>query len=195
MAKTIRSHPTSHILVLEPFFGTTFIFSGFGPKMDLRFLHFPTSLRVKRPRPKGKKMRMDHPFILVCLSKCNFLLVFTIISPFVCETHFLKLLSYFNSFVYLQFKYGRLQIIISSKQSSFFKIRTLSQRYIHIFMVRTWLDRRAHAALHVCAKQSLPEAWTPSSVCVFTKNRKCQIPRTVSHWRYTQSNQLVIKFD
>ena len=67
MAKTIRSHPTSHILVLEPFFWTTVIFSGFGPKMDLRFLHFPTCLRVKRPRPKGKKMRMDHPFILrVC---------------------------------------------------------------------------------------------------------------------------------
>ena len=64
MAKTIRSHPTSHILVLEPIFGTTLIFSGFGPKMDLRFLHFPTFLHVKRLAPKGKKMRMDHPFIL-----------------------------------------------------------------------------------------------------------------------------------
>ena len=64
MAKTIRSHPTSYILVLEPIFWTTLIFSGFGPEMDLRFLHFPTSLQVKRPRPKGNKMRMDHPFIL-----------------------------------------------------------------------------------------------------------------------------------
>ena len=64
MAKTIRSHPTSHILVLEPNFGTTLLFSKFGPKMDLRILHFPTSPQVKRPSPKGKKMRMNHPFIL-----------------------------------------------------------------------------------------------------------------------------------
>ena len=82
MAKTIRSHPTSHILVLEPFFGTTVIFSGFGPKLDLRFLHFPTSLRVKRPRPKGKKMRMDHPFILGFCQNLTFDIVFTIIFPF-----------------------------------------------------------------------------------------------------------------
>ena len=32
--------------------------------MYLRFLHLPTSLQVKRLAPKGKKMRMDHPFIL-----------------------------------------------------------------------------------------------------------------------------------
>ncbi len=64
MAKTIRSHPTSPFILPEPIFWTTLIFSGFGPKMDLRFLHFPTSLRVKRLAPKGKKMRMDHPFIL-----------------------------------------------------------------------------------------------------------------------------------
>ena len=79
MAKTIRSHPTSHILVLEPTFWTTLIFSRFGPKMDLRFLHFPTSLQVKRPRPKGKKMRMDHPFILGFCQNVTFDLVFTII--------------------------------------------------------------------------------------------------------------------
>ena len=82
MAKTIRSHPTSHILVLEPFFWNTLKFSGFGPKMDLRFLHFPTSLRVKRPRPKGKKMRMDHPFILGFCQNLTFYIVFTIISSF-----------------------------------------------------------------------------------------------------------------
>ena len=82
MAKTIRSHPTSHILVLEPIFGTTLIFSGFGPKMDLRVLHFPTSLHVKRPRPKGKKMRMDHPFILGFCQNLTFDMVFTIIFPF-----------------------------------------------------------------------------------------------------------------
>ena len=81
MAKTIRSHPTSHILVLEPILGTTFIFSRIGPKMDLRLLHFPTSLRVKRPRPKGKKMRMDHPFILGFCQNVTFDMVFTIIVP------------------------------------------------------------------------------------------------------------------
>ena len=78
MAKTIRSHPTSHILVLEPIFGTILIFSGFGPNMDLRFLHFPTSLQVKIPRPKGKKMRMDHPFILDFCQNVTFDIVFTI---------------------------------------------------------------------------------------------------------------------
>ena len=64
MAKTIRSHPTSPCILPEPICWTTLIFSRFGPKMDLHFLHFPTSLHVKRPHPKAKKMRMDHPFIL-----------------------------------------------------------------------------------------------------------------------------------
>ena len=79
MAKTIRSHPTSHILVLEPTFWTTLIFSRFGPKMDLPFLHFPTSLHVKRPAPKGKKMRMDQPFILGFCQNVSFDSVCTII--------------------------------------------------------------------------------------------------------------------
>ena len=79
MAKTIRSQTTSHIFVPEPTFWTILIFSGFGPKMDLRFLHFPTSLHVKRPRPRGKKMRMDHPFILGFCQNVNFDMVFTII--------------------------------------------------------------------------------------------------------------------
>ena len=82
MAKTIRSHPTSHIFILEPTFWTTLIFSGFGPKMDLHFLHFPTSLQVKRPPPpKGKKMRMDHPFILGFCQNVTFDMVFTICFP------------------------------------------------------------------------------------------------------------------
>ena len=80
MAKTIRSHPTSHILVLEPIWGTILIFSKFGPKMDLRFLYFPTSLRVKRPAPKGKQMRMEHPFILGFCQNVTFDTVFTTIS-------------------------------------------------------------------------------------------------------------------
>ena len=125
MAKTIRSHPTSHILVLKPILGTILIFSKFGPKMDQHVFHFPTSLQVKRPAPKGKKMRMAHPFILdSCqnLTFCQYLPSF-----FNClgKTHFLRLLSYFNSFVYLRFKYGRPQISIISKQKSYFKIRTI----------------------------------------------------------------------
>ena len=90
MAKTIRSHPTSHILVWEATFWTTLIFSKFGPEMDLRFLHFPTSLRVKRPRPKGKKMRMDHPPILGFCQNLTFDIVFTIVSHFLVKTHFLN---------------------------------------------------------------------------------------------------------
>ena len=82
MAKTIRSHPTSPFILPEPIFWTTLRFSKCGPEMDLRFLHFPTSLRVKRPRPKGKKMRMDHPFILGFCQNVSFDLVFTIRFPF-----------------------------------------------------------------------------------------------------------------
>ena len=78
MAETTRSHHTSHILVLEPNFWTTLIFSRFGPKMDLSFLHFPTSLHVKRLAPQGKKMRMDHPVILFVCRNVTFYIVFTI---------------------------------------------------------------------------------------------------------------------
>ena len=130
MAKTIRSHPTSHILVLEPILGTTFIFSRFGPKMDLHFLHFPSSLHVKRPRPKGKKMRMDHPFILGFCQNLTLILYLPSFFHFFGKTYFLKLLSYFNHFVYLRFKNGRPQIIIISEQNSYLKIIILSQRYI-----------------------------------------------------------------
>ena len=79
MAKTIRSHPTSPFILPEPIFWTTLIFSKCGPKMDLRFLHFPTSLQVKRPPPKGKKMRMDHPFILGFYQNVTLYTLFTII--------------------------------------------------------------------------------------------------------------------
>ena len=107
MAKTIRSHPTSHILVSEPIFWTTLIFSRFGPKMDLRILHFPTSLHVKRLAPKGEKMRMDHPFILGFCQNVTFIWYLLSFFHFLVKTHFLKLLSYFNDFVYLRFKYRR----------------------------------------------------------------------------------------
>ena len=79
MAKTIWSHPTSPFILPEPFFWTTLIFSKVGPKMDLRFLHFPTSLQVRKPGPKGKKMRMDRPFILGFCQHLIFDIVFTII--------------------------------------------------------------------------------------------------------------------
>ena len=48
--------------------------------MDLRFLYFPTSLQVKRLAPKGKKMRMDHPFILGFCQNITFYIVFIMIS-------------------------------------------------------------------------------------------------------------------
>ena len=76
MAKTIRSHPTSPFILPEPICWTTFIFSKFGPKMELRFLHFPTSLQVKKLAPKGKKMRIDHPFILVFWKRVTFYIIF-----------------------------------------------------------------------------------------------------------------------
>ena len=147
MAKTIRSHLTSHILVSEPICWTTLIFSKFGPEMDLRVLHFPTSPQVKRPTPKGNKMRMDHPFIL---GFCQNVFFYISYLPYICvnvwgKTHFLKLVSYFNSFVYLRFKYRRPQIImiiIISKQNSYFKIRTLSQRYINILSTLLIIQRK-----------------------------------------------------
>ena len=46
--------------------------------MDLQCLHFPTSLQVKRLAPKGKQMRMDHPFILGFCQHVTFDMVFTI---------------------------------------------------------------------------------------------------------------------
>ena len=88
MAKTIRPHPTSHILVLEPILGTTLIFSTSGPKMDLPFLHFPNSLQVKRLAAEGKKMRMNHPFILGFCRNLTCDMVFTIIFHFLGKTHF-----------------------------------------------------------------------------------------------------------
>ena len=90
MAKTIWSHPTSHILVLEPVLGPTLIFSRFGPKLDLHILHFPTSLHVKRLAPKGKKMRMAHPFVLGFCQNLTSDIVFTIIFHFSENTIFLN---------------------------------------------------------------------------------------------------------
>ena len=74
--------PSGHILhptfwSWHLFVGLLFIFSEFGTNMDLPFLHFPTSLRVKRPRPKGKKMRVDHSFILGFCKNVTFDTVFT----------------------------------------------------------------------------------------------------------------------
>ena len=113
MAKTIRSHPTSPFILPEPTFWTTLIFSKIGPKMGLHFLHFPTSLQVKRLAPKGKEMRMDHPFILGVYQNVTFYIIFTINFHFVGKTHVLKLISYFNSCVYLRFKYGIPHTLIS----------------------------------------------------------------------------------
>ena len=80
--------------------------------MDLPFLHFSTSLQVKRLAPKGTKMRMDHPFILDLCENVTLDIVCTISFSFFRKTNFLNLLSYLNHFVYLRFKYGKPQIII-----------------------------------------------------------------------------------
>ena len=77
-----------------------------------------------RPAPKGKKMRMDHPFILDFCQISLFVWYLQSFFNFLGKTHFLQLLSYFNSFVYVRFKYGRLQIITISKSNSYFKTRT-----------------------------------------------------------------------
>ena len=95
----MAKRPSGHILhlpfvLLEPFWGTTLIFSKFGPKMALRFLHFPTSLQVKRLAPKGKKMRMNHPFILGFCQNHTFDTVFTIIYSFPRKSNFFKWVSY-----------------------------------------------------------------------------------------------------
>ena len=82
MAKTIRSHPTSPFILPEANFWTTFIFSEFGPEMDLRLLHFPTSLHIKRLAPKGEKMRMDHPSILDFCQHVTFDMAFTVYFSF-----------------------------------------------------------------------------------------------------------------
>ena len=88
MAKTIRSHSTSPFVLPEPICWTTLIFQKMTPKMDLPFLHFPTSLQVKRPRPKGRQMRMDHPFILGLCQHFAFDIVFTIPFPLFGKTFF-----------------------------------------------------------------------------------------------------------
>ena len=98
MAKTIRSYPTSPFILPKPICGTTLIFSRFGPKMDLRFFHFPTSLQVKRLAPKGKKMRMDHPFILGFCQNVTFYIVFPIIFSCFWKKHFSEVTVIVQSF-------------------------------------------------------------------------------------------------
>ena len=73
MAKTIRSHPTSHVFVLKPICWTILIFSGFGPNTDQHFVHFPTSLHVKRLAPQRKKDAHGPSLHIRFLSKCHFL--------------------------------------------------------------------------------------------------------------------------
>ena len=119
MAKTIRSHPTSPFVL-----PATPIFSNIGPEMDLPFLHFPTSPKVKRPAPKRNKNAHGPSLHIRFLSKSHFLQVIQNHVLLLGKIHFLQLLSYFDSFVHLRFKYGRPQIIIISKQNSYFKMRT-----------------------------------------------------------------------
>jgi len=86
MAKTIRSHLTSPFIHPELFVGLLLYFQNLDPnEMDLRVLHFPTSLQVKQLAPKGKKVRMDHPFILGFCQNVTFDIVFTIIVSYFPE--------------------------------------------------------------------------------------------------------------
>ena len=101
---------------------------------------------MKRPPPKGKKVRMDHPFILGVCQNLTFYNIFTIIFQLVCQNPLFKLLSYFNSCVYLRSIYRRphIIIIIISKWDSHFKIRTLSQMYTQMYNSApkkgTWIE-------------------------------------------------------
>ena len=72
MAKTIRSHPTSPFILPEQILWTTVLFTKFGPNMDLHFLHFPTSLQVKRLAPKGTKYAHGPSLHIRFLSKGDF---------------------------------------------------------------------------------------------------------------------------
>ena len=57
-------------------------------------------------------MRMDHPFILGVCQHFSFYIVFVIFFHVPGNTHFLNLLSYFYSFVYLRFKYGTPRLLL-----------------------------------------------------------------------------------
>ena len=130
MVKTIRSHPTSHILVLEPNLRTSFRFSKCGPNIDIHFLYFPSAFKVKDRPPKETKCAWTIPSYYIFVKISSFMLHLQSFFDFLGKTQFIQLLSYFNSFVYLRFKYRRPQFIIISEKNSYFKIRTLSQRYI-----------------------------------------------------------------
>ena len=113
-----KDHPvTSYISLYPP--GTNFldyfyifrIWTQNGPT----FSSFSNLSKVKRPRPKGKKMRMDHPFILGFCQNLTLYFVCSTFSHFLVKTNFLKLLLDFNYFVYPRFKNGRPQIIIISE--------------------------------------------------------------------------------
>ena len=125
MAKTIRSHPTSPFVLPEPIFWTTLkMWTQNGPT----FSSFPDLPTTKKTGPQRKKDAHGPSLHIRFLSKCDFLYcIYYDLFAFWGKTHFLKLVSYFNHFVYLRFKYRRphiIIIIIISKQNSYFKMRT-----------------------------------------------------------------------
>ena len=71
MAKTIRSHPTSHILVLEQLFWTTFIFS-IWTQNGITFSSFPDLPISKKTTPQRKKDAHGPSLHIRFLSKCHF---------------------------------------------------------------------------------------------------------------------------
>ena len=119
MAETIRSHPTSHILVLEPMLGTILLFK-FWTQKGPTFSAFPDLPTGKKTGPQRKKDAHGPSLHIRFFSKCDFLYCIYNLFHFSGKQHFLKLVSYFNSFVYLRFKYGR-------PPNSYFKIELLLQ--------------------------------------------------------------------
>ena len=123
LARTIRSHPTFHIFG----FGTNFldysyifgIWTQNGPTFS-SFSNLPTCKKTGPPKEQICVWTIPSYQLFVDIS--FFILYLQSFFIFFGKMHFLELLSYFNHFVYLRFKYRRPHIIIISKKNSYFKI-------------------------------------------------------------------------
>ena len=72
MAKTIRSHPTSHILVLEPNFGDYFYIFKIWTQNGSTFSSFSNLPTCKHTTPQRKKDAHGPSLHIRFLSKCHF---------------------------------------------------------------------------------------------------------------------------
>ena len=116
MAKTMRSHPTSPFLLPEPICWTTLIFLKIWTQNGLTFSSFSNLPTSEKTTSQRKQNACGPSLHIRFLSTFHFLYcIYNHFSIFFWKINFLKLLSYFNYFVYLRFKYRRPQIIIVSK--------------------------------------------------------------------------------